>query len=130
MEHWRQANTVRLVEWIRTEPDPRQRIGTIIDVGLICRIASKPRSGLGAARIPMCMRYKWTSTTSATKSCASPALEIFHDERQAQLFADWAVYLLVGYEQATLPPDKAALEWIVAQLLDTLDAGGHLGPPG
>ena len=32
VEHWRQANTVRLVEWIRTEPDPRQRIGTIIGV--------------------------------------------------------------------------------------------------
>jgi hypothetical protein len=57
------------------------------------------------------------------------ALEILHDERQAQLFADWAVYLLVGYEQATLPPDKAALEWIVAQLLDALDAGRFTSVP-
>src|SRR5262245_1476479 len=34
VEHWRQANTVRLVEWIRTEPDPRRRIDRMIDIGL------------------------------------------------------------------------------------------------
>src|SRR5206468_7095051 len=51
------------------------------------------------------------------------ALEILRDERQAELFANWAVYLLVGYEQATLPQDSDALEWIVGQLLDALDAG-------
>jgi hypothetical protein len=57
------------------------------------------------------------------------APEIVHDERQAQLFADWAVYLLVGYEQATLPPDKAALECIVGQLLDAFDAGRFASGP-
>ncbi len=33
------------------------------------------------------------------------ALAILRNERQAKLFAAWAVYLLVGYEQAILPPD-------------------------
>jgi len=31
--------------------------------------------------------------------------------------------LLIGYEQSTLPPDKAGSEGIVCQLLDALDAG-------
>ena len=36
----------------------------------------------------------------------------------AQLFAAWGVYMLVGYEQAVLPRDAAALEWIAGQLTD------------
>ena len=32
------------------------------------------------------------------------------------------MYLLVGYEQSTLPPDRAALAWIAGQLLDALDS--------
>jgi hypothetical protein len=39
-------------------------------------------------------------------------------------------YLLVGYEQSTLPPDKAGLEWIVGQMLDALDAGRFASAPG
>jgi AcrR family transcriptional regulator len=129
VEHWRQANTVRLVEWIRTEPDPRQRIGSIIDIGL-----NLPHRAEAAIRA-------WSSADSDVHAVQvdvdnerhqilrESALEILHDERQAQLFADWAVYLLVGYEQATLPPDKAALEWIVAQLLDALDAGRFTSVP-
>jgi AcrR family transcriptional regulator len=123
LEHWRLANTVRLVEWIRTEPDPRRRLDRIIDIGL-----NLPHGAEAAIR-------SWSSADPAVHAVQvdvdkerhgilrESALAILGDERQAQLFADWAVYLLVGYEQATLPPDKAALEWIVGQLLGALDAG-------
>jgi len=129
VEHWRQANTVGLVEWMRTEPDPRRRIGSIIDIGL-----NLPHRAEAAIRA-------WSSADSEVHAVQvdvdnerhrilrESALEILHDERQAQLFADWAVYLLVGYEQATLPPDRAALEWIVGQLLDALDAGRFTSVP-
>ena len=54
-----------------------------------------------------------------------------HDDRQAQLFASWAMYLLVGYEQSTLPPDTVGLAWIAAQLMDALDSGRFSSvPPG
>jgi AcrR family transcriptional regulator len=130
VEHWRQASTTRLVESIRAEPDPRRRIDTIINIGL-----NLPHGAEAAIRA-------WSSADAEvhavqvdvdkqrhdiTRRCA---VEILHDERQAELFADWAVYLLVGYEQASLPPDKAALEWIVGQLLETLDAGRFAPSPG
>jgi hypothetical protein len=51
------------------------------------------------------------------------ALEVLGDERQAQLFANWAIYLLIGYEQALLPRDSSTFEWIAGQLLDALDSG-------
>lgn len=129
VEHWRQAGTVRLVEWIRKEPAPRRRIDRIIEIGL-----SLPHGAEAAIR-------SWSSADPAVYAVQvdvdnerhgilrESALEILRDERQAQLFADWAVYLLVGYEQATLPPDKAALEWIVGQLLEALDAGRFASVP-
>jgi hypothetical protein len=39
------------------------------------------------------------------------------------------VYLLVGYEPATLPRDTDALGWIAAQLLDALDSGRFRSAP-
>jgi AcrR family transcriptional regulator len=123
MEYWRQGRTVQLIEWIRAEPDPRRRIDNIIKIGL-----DLPHSAEAAIRA-------WSGADSDVYAVQAEvdkqrheitrrsALEILHDERQAELFADWAVYLIVGYEQSTLPRDKSALEWIVAQLLDALDSG-------
>ncbi len=45
------------------------------------------------------------------------------------MFARWAVYLLVGHEQATLPKDTAALAWIAKQLTDALDSGRFASVP-
>jgi hypothetical protein len=39
------------------------------------------------------------------------------------------VYLLVAYEQAALPRDAAALEWIAGQLTDALDSGRFASVP-
>jgi AcrR family transcriptional regulator len=123
VEHWKDASTTRLVDRIRGETDPRRRIGTIIEIGL-----NLPHSAEAAIRA-------WSSADPEVHALQvevdkqrhditrESALQILRDERQAELFANWAVYLLVGYEQATLQPDKPALEWIVAQLLDALDTG-------
>jgi hypothetical protein len=39
------------------------------------------------------------------------------------MFASWAIYLLVGYEQTSLPRDPADLAWIAGELLEALDSG-------
>jgi hypothetical protein len=59
----------------------------------------------------------------------SSAMEILQNHRQAEMFARWAVYLLVGHEQATLPRDTAALAWIAEQLTDALDNGRFASVP-
>jgi len=127
VDHWRKASTTRLVDLVRAEPDPRRRIDRIIDIGLklphgaeaAIRAWSGADTDVYAVQKDVDLRRH-----DITRECA---LEILHDERQAELFADWAVYLLVGYEQCTLPRDRPALEWIVGQLLDALDSG-RFGP--
>lgn len=129
VDHWRQANTVWLVEWIRTEPDPRRRIDSIIDIGLSLPHGAEAAIRAWSGADPDVHAVQVDVDNERHQILRESAVQILHDERQAQLFADWAVYLLVGYEQATLPPDKAALEWIVGQLLDALDAGRFSSVP-
>jgi AcrR family transcriptional regulator len=129
VEHWRQANTVRLVEWIRTEPDPRRRIDRIIDIGLNLPHRAEAAIRSWSSADPDVHAVQVDVDKERHQILHESALQILRDDRQAQLFADWAVYLLVGYEQATLPPDKAALEWIVEQLLNALDAGRFTSVP-
>jgi AcrR family transcriptional regulator len=121
--YWLQGRTLQAVEAARAEADPRQRIATLIVVGL-----SLPHGAEAAIRV-------WSSVDAHVHEVQvavdqqrfdilyESAFEILEDKRRAQLFASWGVYLLVGYEQATLPSDPGALEWIARQWLGSLDSG-------
>lgn len=123
IHHWKQVSTIRLVESLRVEPDPRRRIDGMIDIGLNLPHGAEAAIRAWSSLDPDVLAVQVEVDTARQNVLGESALEILHDERQAELFANWAVYLLVGYEQSTLPPDKAGLEWIVGQLLDALDAG-------
>jgi AcrR family transcriptional regulator len=127
--HWMQARTVEVVEAVRAEPDPRRRIDALIQVGL-----ALPHGAEAAIRV-------WSSVDPAVYAVQAAvdqqrfdimyesAFEILQNKRQAQMFAAWGVYVLVGYEQATLPRNTDALAWIVGQLLDALDSGRFASVP-
>jgi AcrR family transcriptional regulator len=123
VEHWRKASTTRLVELVRAEPDPRRRLDRIIDIGLNLPHGAEAAIRAWSSADPYVYEVQKDVDRQRHDITRECALEILPDERQAELFADWAVYLLVGYEQSTLPRDKGALEWIVGQLLDALDSG-------
>jgi AcrR family transcriptional regulator len=130
VEHWRRASTVEMVKWLREQPDPRRRIDSIIDTGLHLPHRAEAAIRAWSSADPDVYAVQVDVDNERHQILRESALEILHHERQAQLFADWAVYLLVGYEQATLPADPGALEWIVGQLLDALDAGRFASVPG
>jgi AcrR family transcriptional regulator len=123
VQHWRQRFTVAMVARVRGEPDPRVRIDRLITVGL-----DLPHGTESAIRA-------WSSLDVDVYAVQADvdrqryailresAFEILRDARQAELFAQWALYLLIGYEQATLPADPIALQWLVAQLVAALDSG-------
>jgi AcrR family transcriptional regulator len=127
--HWMQTHTVLLIELARADADPRRRIGNLCRIGL-----TLPHGAEAAIR-------SWSSTDPEVRAVQvevdqqrfnvlfEAALEILGNRRQAQLFANWAVYLLVGYEQATLPRNPVAQAWIIDQLLETLDSGRFASAP-
>jgi len=127
--YWVQDRTVRLIEQIQQVTDPRRRIEVSIEVGL-----ALPHGAEGAIRA-------WSAVDSHVQEVQAEvdrqrinilresAMEIVHDERQSEVFATWALYVLVGYEQLTLPRDPVLFEWIATYMLDALEAGQFAGVP-
>jgi AcrR family transcriptional regulator len=127
--HWVQVRTVQVVETVRAEPDPRRRIDTLIQVGLVLPHGAEAAIRVWSAIDPEVYRVQAEVDRQRFDIMSESAYEVLHNKRQAQLFAAWGVYLLVGYEQATLPRDAAALEWIAGQLIDALDSGRFASVP-
>jgi len=127
--YWVQNRTVRIIDAIRAESDPRRRIEAIIDVGL-----ALPHGAEAAIR-------SWGSVDDDVSTVQrevdqqrfdilyDSALEIVKDPRQAEVYAAWAVYVFVGYEQATLPREPEMFAWISNQMLDALEAGRFASVP-
>jgi len=129
VEHWMQARTVAVIEAVRAEADPRRRIATLLQVGL-----GLPHGAEAAIRVWSSLDPHVHSVQAAVDQQRFDILfesgfEVLQSKRKAQLFAAWGVYLLVGYEQAALPRDAAALEWIAGQWLDALDSGQFASVP-
>ncbi|TFV57597.1 TetR/AcrR family transcriptional regulator [Mycobacterium sp. PS03-16] len=127
--YWRQHRTSLIIEAVRTQGDPRRRIETLVGEAL-----ALPHGAEAAIRV-------WSSIDAEVFAVQSEvdrqrydimresALELLHDARQAEVFAAWSLYVLVGYEQATVPPDEAALQWISAEMLGMLDSGRFASVP-
>lgn len=129
IDHWQRVSTTRLIESVRAETDPRRRIDRLIHMGLNLPHGAEAAIRTWSSLDPQVHAVQKAVDKQRHDIMRESAYEILHDERQAEVFADWGVYLLVGYEQATLRPDKAALEWISGQLLDALDAGRFASVP-
>lgn len=127
--YWRQDRTVRIIEVLRAHPDPRKRIEAIIAVAL-----SLPHSAEAAIRAwssvdPDVLAVQREVDQQRFEILYESALGIVHDARQAQTYAAWAVYVFVGYEQATLPRDQRMFEWISTTMLEDLQAGRFADVP-
>lgn len=121
--HWLEVRTIAHVEFVRALPDPRQRLDSLIQIGLALPHGAESAIRAWSSADPAVYAVQAQVDEQRFDILHQSALEILHDEHQAQLFASWAMYLLVGYEQALLPRDSTALAWIAAQLLDALDSG-------
>ena len=129
IEYWRQDLTVRLSELFNQQPDPRKRMQVIIST-----VLTLPHSAEAAIRAwssidPEVHAVQVEVDEVRFKVCYDYAIEISGDKRQAEVFAYWSVYLLVGYEQTTLARDPKAYELVMNQMCDDLEAGRFAGVP-
>lgn len=127
--YWRQDRTVRLIEVLRSQPNPRRRIEAIIDVAL-----SLPHGAEAAIRSwssvdPDVLTVQREVDQERFDVLYDSAFEIVGDQRQAQIYAAWSVYVFVGFEQATLPREAKMFEWVSKTMLDDLEAGRFADVP-
>jgi len=121
--HWMQGHTVQVIEAVRAEPDPRRRIDMLIQVGLTLPHGAEAAIRVWSSVDPQVYPVQAAVDQQRFDIMYESAFEILQNKRQAQVFASWGVYVLVGYEQVALPRDAATLEWIAVQLLEALDSG-------
>ncbi|WP_431238003.1 TetR/AcrR family transcriptional regulator [Mycolicibacterium aichiense] len=129
VSYWVQDRTVRLIEAIREVSDPRSRIEAIIQVGL-----SLPHRAEAAIRSwssvdPHVLAVQSEVDRARYKILYDSAIEIVGDARQAEVYAAWAVYVFIGYEQAILPREPGTFGWIARYMLDALDSGSFASVP-
>lgn len=122
MNHWADVRRLSIARAC-SPSDPRRRLDNFFQTAL-----GLPHSAEAAIRV-------WSAIDPDVQAVQSDvdalryqvlfnaAFEILNHEDRAQVFASWAMYMLIGYEQSTLPCSRAHLEWIAAQMLGTLDAG-------
>lgn len=128
--HWQDGMTITVVEAVRAEPDPRRRIDSLIRGGLTLPHSAEAAIRVWSAIDPEVRTVQETVDRQRFDVLYESGSQILQNRRQAELFAAWAMYLLVGYEQALLPPDTTGLRWLVSQLLDALDSGRFRSVPG
>ncbi|HEX7323631.1 MAG TPA: TetR/AcrR family transcriptional regulator [Mycobacterium sp.] len=129
IRYWVDAQTVRQVDLVRAEPDPHRRIDQIIQIGLALPHGAEAAIRAWSSADPEVHGVQAQVDQERFDILRESALEVLHDRRQAQLFASWGMYLLVGYEQALLPRDATAFAWIVGQLTYALHSGRFTDVP-
>ena len=129
VETWMKERTVLVIDFLRRETDPRRRIDSLIQVGLELPHGAEAAIRVWASMDPVVHGIQMLVDQQRFDVMYSSAMEILGNHKQAEMFARWAVYLLVGHEQATIQRDTAALAWIAKQLTDALDSGRFASVP-
>jgi AcrR family transcriptional regulator len=123
IEHWRQARTLNVVEAARTDPDPHRRVETLIHEALALPHGAEAAIRVWSALDPDVHTVQSVVDQLRYDILYEAAREIIGADRNAGYFAAWGVYVIVGFEQSTLPRDTDALKWIAFQLRDALSTG-------
>lgn len=127
--HWRQARTLRVVEAVRADPDPHRRIETLIEEALALPHGAEAAIRVWSSLDPDVYTVQAVVDQLRFDIIYESAREIIGADLNARYFAAWGVYLIVGYEQSTLPRDTEALKWISFQLRDALESGRFTPTP-
>jgi len=121
--HWVQARSIVISGVEELETDPRKRVDTLIRRALALPHRAEAAIRVWSALDPQVYEAQCTVDQQRFNALARSAFECLHDSHQAEVFASWGLYMLVGYEQSTVAHNTADLLWIAEQLLEALDSG-------
>ncbi len=127
--HWVEERTTSIVKAVSTEPDPRRRLDAYVQVGVDLPHGAEAAIRIWGATNPEVHAVQVDVDRERFNSLYDTAMEIIDNERGARLFATSAMYLLVGFEQATLTRDTDAFAWLAGQLVDGLYSGQFESAP-
>ncbi|WP_299557198.1 TetR/AcrR family transcriptional regulator [uncultured Mycolicibacterium sp.] len=129
LEYWMEARTTATAKSLWPEPDPRVRIRNLLEQALELPHGAEAAIRVWSSLDPEVHRIQAAVDRDRYELMYSSALELLGNERQAQVFASCAMYMLIGFEQSTLPRDPQALRWLADQVIDSLESGNFATVP-
>jgi AcrR family transcriptional regulator len=123
VDYWRHQAVTQIVEAVRAEEDPHRRVEILIQEALALPHGAEAAIRVWSSIDPDVHAVQAEVDRQRYDIVRESSLQVVGDKRQAEVFAAWCVYVLVGYEQATIPRDHAAVSWIAAEIIHALDSG-------
>jgi AcrR family transcriptional regulator len=123
VDYWRHQAVTQIVEAVRAEDNPHRRVEILIQEALALPHGAEAAIRVWSSIDPDVHTVQAEVDRQRYDIVRESSLEVVGDKRQAEVFAAWCVYILVGYEQATLPRDHEAVSWIAAEIIHALDSG-------
>ena len=113
--HWESESNTALIRHVRAEADPRRRIDILRGIALSLPYHAEAAIRTWSSLDPDVREVQQRVDAARYEVLVESVEAIMGDRRGAELFAKWAMYLLAGYEQITLPDDPEALAWLFTQ---------------
>ncbi|MCF6388694.1 TetR/AcrR family transcriptional regulator [Mycobacterium sp. MBM] len=129
--YWKVNGTLAQLQQICENSDPRRRIEGLVDIALRLNHQAECAIRSWGRVTPEVAAIQHEVDRLRHRVVFDAARELGVDENRAGRFADAALYLLVGYEQAALAPDLDGLESILRALVGLIEEqAGSSGPAG
>lgn len=128
-QYWVDNHTTRVSESLRAEPDPHIRIDRLTKLTRTSSYRTEAAIRTWSAVDPEVHALLTAVDQERFDVIFEAAFEILHDVRQAQLFASWATYLRIGYQQALIPYDPEARNWALDRILEVFYSDRFAGAP-
>lgn len=130
LAYWRKDRTSRVIEALHeVAGGPRERLEAGIQPALAFPHNAEAAIRAWSSVDPYVLEIQTEVDRQRFEFVYATAMEMVHDPRQAEAFAQWCLYILIGFEQATLTRDPAIFEWIILRTFDALESGAFASVP-
>lgn len=127
--YWKVTGTLAQLKVICAEPDPRRRLEGLVEVALRLNHPAECAIRAWSRADPEVAAIQSEVDRLRHRVVFDAARELGVGDTQAGRFADAALYLLVGYEQAALAPDLDGLESILRALVGLIEERAGMSGP-
>lgn len=116
LEYWQQERTVRLVEIVEQNPDPLERLETLLGMTLALPHRAEAAIRVWSLTDPEVAAVQEAVDTQRYDVIYPAFLELVGDPAEAAHFSRAGLYLLIGFEQAESIQSVESLAWALEQL--------------
>lgn len=129
--YWIDTQTDELIAQLWEETDPRQRLEQLAGMMLTVPHRSEAAFRVWAAVDPEMRVLLAEADRKRLNNITNVILAVLPDEAAARRFAHWAMYTMIGYQDALIDADPDALAWMkdgmVALIYSAVPADGAGG---